>query len=147
MCTISYHISISILLIISSLNPGEWHYGISQSVCESAGGQYFRNPCITLKECIDNRFTVGDPGYSTEFENYVRGTRDSILIKKIRISQLGIGVSLSLSEVQAFDASGLNIALNKQSSQSSIEGEFSADKGNNGVISDFSQTDTLGNGK
>ena len=58
-----------------------------------------------------------------------------------------MAVSLSLSEVQAFDANGLNIALNQPSSQSSTDRTYSAEKGNNGDLADFSQTDTLGNGK
>ena len=58
-----------------------------------------------------------------------------------------MGVSLSLSEVQAFDANGLNIALNQPSSQSSTDGTNSADKGNNGDIADFSQTETQGDSK
>lgn len=100
-----------------------------------------------MKECIDNRLTETDPGYSQEFENFVRGTRDPILIKRIRVSQVGTSVSLYLSEVQAFDANGLNIALNEPSTQSSIEGTFTADKGNNGDVADFSQTDPLEDGE
>lgn len=100
-----------------------------------------------MKECIDDRFTVGDPGYSQEFENFVVGVREPVLTKKIRISQVGTGVSLSLSEVQAIDTAGGNIAINKESSQSSTDGAFTADKGNNGDTADFSRTDSLENGK
>ena len=93
-----------------------------------------------MKKCIDNRITVGDPGFSQEFENFVRGVRDPVLTKKIRIRKAGIPTSLSLSEVQAFDANGLNLAQNKPSRQSSTDGTNSADKGNNGDLADFSRT-------
>ena len=36
-------------------NNGPWHLGISDEACENAGGEWFRTPCITLKETIDNR--------------------------------------------------------------------------------------------
>ncbi len=35
--------------------PGPFHLGISKEACENAGGNYFRTPCVTLKETIDNR--------------------------------------------------------------------------------------------
>ena len=99
-----------------------------------------------MKECIDDRFKEGDPEFSQEFENYVRGTLDPVLTRKIRISKEGPGV-ISLSEFQAFDASGVNIVINKPSSQSSTDGAFTADRGNNGDVNDFSQTDPLGDGE
>ena len=36
-------------------NNGPWHLGISAEACENAGGEWFRTPCVTLKETIDNR--------------------------------------------------------------------------------------------
>ena len=36
-------------------NKGLWHLGISDEACENAGGEWFRTPCLTLKETIDNR--------------------------------------------------------------------------------------------
>ena len=36
-------------------NNGPWHLGISAEACENAGGNWFRTPCHTLKEAIDNR--------------------------------------------------------------------------------------------
>eukprot|EP00956_Cyclotella_meneghiniana_P032663 scaffold90643_cov21-Cyclotella_meneghiniana.AAC.1 len=36
-------------------NKGLWHLGISDEACENAGGKWFRTPCLTLKETIDNR--------------------------------------------------------------------------------------------
>ena len=36
-------------------NNGPWHLGISTEACEAAGGNWFRTPCVTLKETIDNR--------------------------------------------------------------------------------------------
>ena len=34
---------------------GPWHLGISEEACENAGGKWFRTPCVTLKETIDDR--------------------------------------------------------------------------------------------
>jgi len=36
-------------------NKGPWHLGISDEACENAGGKWFRSPCLTLKDAIDNR--------------------------------------------------------------------------------------------
>lgn len=36
-------------------NTGPIHLGISEEACENAGGKWFRTPCITLQETIDNR--------------------------------------------------------------------------------------------
>eukprot|EP00956_Cyclotella_meneghiniana_P002012 scaffold2243_cov73-Cyclotella_meneghiniana.AAC.18 len=36
-------------------NKGLWHLGISDEACENAGGRYYRTPCVTLKETIDDR--------------------------------------------------------------------------------------------
>ena len=34
---------------------GPWHLGISSEACKNAGGEWFRTPCVTLKETIDSR--------------------------------------------------------------------------------------------
>lgn len=36
-------------------NKGPWHLGISNEACENAGGKWYRTPCITLKETVDQR--------------------------------------------------------------------------------------------
>eukprot|EP00956_Cyclotella_meneghiniana_P041795 scaffold240115_cov36-Cyclotella_meneghiniana.AAC.2 len=36
-------------------NKGLWHLGISDEACENAGGKWFRTPCLTLKETVDER--------------------------------------------------------------------------------------------
>ena len=36
-------------------NNGPWHLGISAEACKNAGGNWFRTPCVTLKETIDRR--------------------------------------------------------------------------------------------
>jgi hypothetical protein len=36
-------------------NTGPLHLGISKEACENAGGQWFRRPCVTLKDAIDER--------------------------------------------------------------------------------------------
>eukprot|EP00956_Cyclotella_meneghiniana_P028804 scaffold68082_cov91-Cyclotella_meneghiniana.AAC.2 len=49
-------------------NKGLWHLGISDEACENAGGEWFRTPCLTLKDTIDNRPSRFD------LENPVNGT-------------------------------------------------------------------------
>ena len=34
---------------------GPFHLGISEEACENAGGKWYRTPCVTLQECIDDR--------------------------------------------------------------------------------------------
>ena len=34
---------------------GPWHLGISEEACENAGGEWYRTPCRTLHDCIDDR--------------------------------------------------------------------------------------------
>ena len=34
---------------------GPFHLGISEEACENAGGKWYRTPCVTLQECIDER--------------------------------------------------------------------------------------------
>ena len=40
--------------------------------CESAGGGYFRSPCYTLRNCINDRPTVNETGYTESFENFAQ---------------------------------------------------------------------------
>ena len=45
-------------------NNGPWHLGISAEACKNAGGNWFRNPCVALKETIDcrpSRFDLTHP--------------------------------------------------------------------------------------
>jgi len=53
-------------------NPGPWHLGISAGACENAGGRWFRSPCVTLKECIDQRPKNGTDHFSPSFEDFAR---------------------------------------------------------------------------
>jgi len=53
-------------------HPGPWHLGISEEACENAGGKWYRTPCVTLQECIDdrpNRFELGAPQTGTCQDN------------------------------------------------------------------------------
>lgn len=36
-------------------NRGLWHLGISAEACENAGGEWYRTPCVTLRDCIADR--------------------------------------------------------------------------------------------
>lgn len=45
--------------------------GMSAEACHHGGGQFFRNPCITLKRCIDARPREGEDGYKPTFEEWV----------------------------------------------------------------------------
>ena len=49
-------------------NKGLWHLGISDEACENAGGKWYRTPCVTLKNTIDERPSRFD------LENPLEGT-------------------------------------------------------------------------
>jgi len=51
-------------------NPGPWHLGITAEACKNARGRWFRSPCVTLKECIDQRPKNGTDQFSPSFENF-----------------------------------------------------------------------------
>ena len=74
-------------------NPGPWHLGMSEGgtprlfptttttlnenltihlppACSNAGGSWFRSPCYTLQNCINNRPANGTRGYSPSFEKF-----------------------------------------------------------------------------
>jgi len=53
-------------------NRGPWHLGISIEACESAGGRWFRSPCFTLKDCIDQRPLNGTDHFSPSFEDFAK---------------------------------------------------------------------------
>ena len=58
-------------------NKGLWHLGVSEEACENAGGTWYRAPCITLKETIDNRESRFDldnamSGTCQSFDNFNR---------------------------------------------------------------------------
>ena len=57
------------------INNGPWHLGISSEACLNAGGEWFRTPCVTLKETIDSRpakFNLEDPLDGTCQDNLKR---------------------------------------------------------------------------
>lgn len=54
-------------------NRGPFHLGLSPEACENAGGTWYRSPCITLQQCIDNRPVVGDSVYSPSLEEFALG--------------------------------------------------------------------------
>ena len=57
------------------LNKGPWHLGLSEEACTNAGGQWFRTPCVTLKETIDSRpsrFDLDNPVDGTCQDNFGR---------------------------------------------------------------------------
>ena len=45
--------------------------GMSAEACHHGGGQFFRNPCITLQRCIDARPRKGEDGYKETFEDWL----------------------------------------------------------------------------
>ncbi|KAL7486824.1 hypothetical protein ACHAW6_012424 [Cyclotella cf. meneghiniana] len=53
-------------------NPGPWHLGITVEACKNAQGRWFRSPCVTLKECIDQHPKNGTDQFSQSFENFAR---------------------------------------------------------------------------
>eukprot|EP00956_Cyclotella_meneghiniana_P002464 scaffold2838_cov23-Cyclotella_meneghiniana.AAC.2 len=56
-------------------NKGLWHLGISDEACENAGGKWYRTPCLTLKETIDNRpsrFDLDNPLDGSCQDNLIR---------------------------------------------------------------------------
>ena len=50
------------------LKNGPWHLGISEEACENAGGEWYRTPCVTLKE------TIGSRPAKFDLENPMDGT-------------------------------------------------------------------------
>lgn len=51
-------------------NHGHWYYGISREACENIVGIWTRNPCHSLKQCIDDRPVNGTEEYSQSFEDF-----------------------------------------------------------------------------
>ena len=54
---------------------GPWHLGITSEACLNAGGEWFRTPCVTLKETIDSRpakFDLENPMDGTCQDNFRR---------------------------------------------------------------------------
>lgn len=49
---------------------GPWHLGVSREACENVGGMWTRSPCLTLKECIDDRPKQGSEGFSPTFDEF-----------------------------------------------------------------------------
>jgi hypothetical protein len=109
-------------------NRGLFHLGISQEACENAGGRWYRSPCITLKQCIDDRpprFQMDYPQTGSCQANlgklntaYVSRTPAVSRVVKVKIQLEGTNY-LHMREVQVFDYNNVNVALNKPATQSS----------------------------
>merc|ERR1719464_1841694 len=46
--------------------------GISKEACENAHGRWFRTPCVTLKECIEDRPTNDTEAFSPSYEKFAQ---------------------------------------------------------------------------
>ncbi|EJK52630.1 hypothetical protein THAOC_28076 [Thalassiosira oceanica] len=122
-------------------NRAPWHTGISAEACDNVLGTWFRSPCITLKECIDDRVT--DPeheGYSRSFEEFVSGTPEDPLTKRIRVWHDHYS-NLIIEEIQVLDGEGINHSLESSTSQSSISGDKSALNAIDGSFASHAETE------
>ena len=55
---------------LACINEGDFYLRISREACENVGGIWTRSPCLTLKDCIDNRPAEGSEGFSQSFEDF-----------------------------------------------------------------------------
>jgi hypothetical protein len=84
-CIFDVKIQFDLSLNMTCKNTGPFHLGISEEACENAGGKWFRTPCITLKEAIDNRpprFDLDNPktnGVVVQRSTYNGGCAHEIL--------------------------------------------------------------------
>ena len=62
------------------------------------------------------------------------------IVRYVRVQQDGTAAYLHMREVQVFDTSGVNRAMNKPATQSSTDGSNPASKAVNGELTDFSHT-------
>jgi hypothetical protein len=104
-------------------NRGPFHLGISREACDNAGGRWYRSPCITLKQCIDDRpprFQLEAPqagscqGLGQSDTVYVSSTS----FRKVKIQLEGTNY-LHMREVEVYDSNGNNAAKGKTATQSS----------------------------
>ena len=51
-------------------NPASFLSGFSQEACDRVHGTWCRNSCDKLKKCIENKPSVGEPGYSEAFDEF-----------------------------------------------------------------------------
>ena len=74
-------------------NHGLWHFGISSDACENVVGIWTRNPCRTLKQCIDDRPVNGTEEYSQSFENFAVTIviEDEFIEDQCRNARSGLG--------------------------------------------------------
>jgi hypothetical protein len=114
-------------------NTGPLHLRISKEACENAGGQWFRRPCVTLKDAIDerpSRFELDVPRSGTCGDELrlldvayltVENPQDLVpgpTIKRVKLQQT-TGTWINIFELQIFDPTDQNIALSGTASASS----------------------------
>jgi hypothetical protein len=129
-------------------NRGPWHLGISEEACENAGGKWNRSPCVTLKQCIDDRPPrfkldapqVGSCQTTPEQLNtaYVSSMLTINSVRKVKIQLEGTNI-LNMREVQVLDYSGGNVAKGKSATQSSTPPQDTCQGGINSCSSLVSQ--------
>ena len=127
-------------------NSGPFHLGISQEACENSGGKWFRSPCITLKEAIDNRppkFDLEQP-YAGNCQQvmgqmnlaYVSAATDNTDFTFASTNQGCLEFCRSLphySNQLAMMTDVINVALNKPASQNNFyNGGFPTQNGVDG---------------
>ena len=94
----------------------------------------------SLKECIDDRVTDREhEGYSRSFEEFVSGTPEDPLTKKIRVWH-DHNSNLVIEEIQVLDSEGINHSLESSTSQSSSSGDKSASQAIDGSFASYAET-------
>jgi hypothetical protein len=130
-------------------NRGPFHLGISREACENAGGRWYRSPCVTLKQCIDDRPPrfkldapqVGSCQTTPEQLNtaYVSSTLPINSVRKVKIQLTG-NYTLHMREVQVFDYNDTNVAYRKYAEQSTTYGSYPASRAVDGNLNTWSHT-------
>jgi hypothetical protein len=121
-------------------NTGPLHLRISKEACENAGGQWFRRPCVTLKDAIDerpSRFELDVPRSGTCGDELrlldvayltVENPQDLLpcgpIIKQVKLQQT-TGAWINIFELQIFDPTDQNIARSGTASASSVYQAYS----------------------